>query len=543
MEDMARLALVEQSVRDNDKFRNVLYELLRHINHILENPHDYQIRTIESSILKDFLKIDTLIEYLKYVGFESVAIERKISICCGTIDKNQILRGPNLRQPVVKNKILPAHVLIQDLFNNMIQYEDPQLLAHARDQIPIVTLQVMALDRVREQQKKIKTGEIKSQDLPFDIALLMELMAWFKYKFFTWVDSPACECGGATTPSGGATQLSRGEMCRVELYKCSSCRAWVSFPRYNNPRTLLEWRRGRCGEWANCFTLLCRALGYDVRYVYDVTDHVWCEVFDYDTNTWLHCDPCEAKLNAPLMYSHGWGKKLSYVIAVSRDDLQDVTWRYTTEHKEVLKRRRECSEADLVECIVRLRHHRQRQGSEARRLKPDELESHGRISGSAVWRMERGECGAGRAPHTFLFSEPGTHNISRDSVEAAPLSSWAAGVHEARGVFRKIISALYEDGNITWSLTFDAEQPVVVALGVRALLSGGSGSAAWQHAQLFRQPLDADTPAFVVQVHVHAYRYRNHAWYWLDHGTGYHPRLNLGHNYYFYLALQRASFI
>lgn len=73
MEGMARLAVVEQSVRDVDKFNNILYELLRHINHILENPHDYELRTINSSILKDNKKIDAFCEYLKYIGFVSVS--------------------------------------------------------------------------------------------------------------------------------------------------------------------------------------------------------------------------------------------------------------------------------------------------------------------------------------------------------------------------------------------------------------------------------------------------------------------------------------
>lgn len=73
MEDMARLAVVEQSLRDVDKFYKILYELLRHINHILEDPHDYELRTIKSDILKDLFKCEAFNDYLKYIGFQPVS--------------------------------------------------------------------------------------------------------------------------------------------------------------------------------------------------------------------------------------------------------------------------------------------------------------------------------------------------------------------------------------------------------------------------------------------------------------------------------------
>ncbi|XP_028172619.1 peptide-N(4)-(N-acetyl-beta-glucosaminyl)asparagine amidase isoform X3 [Ostrinia furnacalis] len=492
MEDIPRLAVVEQHTGDSEKFTKLLIELLRVITNILESPHDYDLRTIQSDLLKKHLGTEPFSEYLKYVGFQltkgeiiypkeqtlnklriaQAAIERKISICCGPVKPSR--RNVTYAQCMVqakKPKLVPLNVLntknalllkIQSLFNNMIKYEDEELQQLAREEIPLVTLQLMALDRIREHQRKIKTGEINTHDLPFDIALLMELLGWFKHKYFKWVDKPECnKCGGATKYSGSSSMNTPTETCTVELYTCIQCGRSSEFPRFNDPKMLLRTRRGRCGEWANCFTLLCRALGYDTRFVYDTTDHVWCEVFDYDSRTWLHVDPCEAKLNAPLIYSHGWGKKLSYVIAVSRDDVQDVTWRYTTNFKEVLTRRTLVLEHELLAAIMILRERRQRQVSAPRRAhltrrtlgelaqlmcerKPSDYECHGRISGSKEWRTDRGElgCAAGKE---FIFRDPGSVAVryypAADEYRVtgqATVSPWSAGAFAARNVFRKV---------------------------------------------------------------------------------------------------------
>ncbi|CAH0724221.1 unnamed protein product, partial [Brenthis ino] len=614
MEDMARLALVEHKVRDSDTFYEMLQELLQFINQILDNPHENELRTIKSPILRMCYTCEAFTDYLKYIGLEMVqneyiypkeqtlsrlrisqaCIERKISLCCGPIKRirNLPLAGKHsqrkrlqLTPSFIQIKLKPILIEMRTKFNDMLKYEDDDLLQLAREQIPLVSLQSRAIERIREQQKKIKTGESKDPDMTFDLALLMELIGWFKYKYFSWVDKPPCDyCGGPTQFICSSPMQGETESCSLEIYKCMKCTKGAHFPRYNDPATLLRTRRGRCGEWANCFTLFCRALGYDTRFVYDDKDHVWCEVFDYDTKTWLHVDPCEATINTPLMYCHGWGKTLSYVFAFSRDDVQDVTWRYTVDHKEVLKRRTAVSEEELLETMLALRAHRHAQLPPARRRylavrtvlelaelmrerKPTDYESRGRISGSREWREERGEIGLTPAGHSFDFTKVGNHGVRyytaldkyrvhTNGAEVDPINKWTNGVYECENIFRKVeedwhqaylareegkstgsiswrfaakgndmifksisirlTSALYENGCIEWTIQFDGETCIPVELGevvtihsrdftccvLRARLSGGRGDVAWQHAQLFRQPLSCVASAFEVLLHL-----------------------------------------
>lgn len=129
---------------------------------------------------------------------------------------------------------------------------------------------------------------------------------------------------------------------------------------------------------------------------------------------WIHVDPCENVVNKPLMYEKGWNKKLTYVIAYSKDEVQDVTWRYTQNPEAVLKRRTACTEQNLIKLIRFLNNKRQNVvGYSAARRKyvidrtlcelasmiyvpksknEDSEETYqGRTSGSLAWRLARGE--------------------------------------------------------------------------------------------------------------------------------------------------------
>ncbi|XP_055563034.1 peptide-N(4)-(N-acetyl-beta-glucosaminyl)asparagine amidase [Falco cherrug] len=382
---------------------------------------------------------------------------------------------PARQQPetsLVQSLEMAADILktLQTKFeHHVLMYENPSIQQKALASIPLQQLKTKAQKKLAQATRLDKGAHVNEEDF-----LLLELLDWFKNYFFHWVNNlPCSRCGGQTEPKGDYLLPTEDDLrwnaSRVENHYCNQCQFCNRFPRYNNPEKLLETRCGRCGEWANCFTLCCRAVGFEARYVWDCTDHVWTEVYSSSQKRWLHCDPCENVCDKPLLYETGWGKKLSYVIAFSKDEVVDVTWRYSCKHQEVLSRRTALSEATLRETINALNRMRQQSLSENRKREllertivelvefispktPKPGEYGGRTSGSLAWRVARGEVGPEKRKEVlFIPSEKEKtskffhliYNVVEDcytriSNNNEKINGWETGVWKAESVWRKV---------------------------------------------------------------------------------------------------------
>ncbi|KAI9346556.1 hypothetical protein BDR26DRAFT_855751 [Obelidium mucronatum] len=243
------------------------------------------------------------------------------------------------------------------------------------------------------------------------------LLDWFKHEYMAWVDNlPCAACAHSDTVAHGDAEPTPDELrdgaSRVELFLCPLCSSVSRFPRYNNPARLMQTRRGRCGEWANLFTLFSITMGFETRYVMDYTDHVWCEFWSDDWNRWVHVDPSEGggSLDQPLMYEVGWKKQLTYVFAIGEHQVIDVFRRYTRNVDAVLGRRKLARETQIEiwtrEITYSLRQtispalavslqardaqeYLELMNPQSRAL--GESEKLGRQSGNLEWRLARGE--------------------------------------------------------------------------------------------------------------------------------------------------------
>jgi transglutaminase-like putative cysteine protease len=96
---------------------------------------------------------------------------------------------------------------------------------------------------------------------------------------------------------------------------------------HEDPFEILQYGKGKCGEFAILYTVLCLAHGYQSRLVVDVLgDHMWTEI--KLEGRWVHVDPTEKRVNDPKMYVQDWHKDVKVVYAFENGQLEDVTVTY-----------------------------------------------------------------------------------------------------------------------------------------------------------------------------------------------------------------------
>lgn len=226
-----------------------------------------------------------------------------------------------LRVPPVNDAVQEFRVQLFALSQIPLKWEDPKRLDEALSVIPLDQINEQAQTAMEEatlqrtQGLSLSDSEVR-QDRDdawgYNDFIIIALMQWFKRDFFSWETNVSClVCSSPTIPHGETeptAQEREDSALVVELYTCCNpdCGASERFPRYSDPWRLLVTRRGRLAEWANCFGMLCRAVGARVRWTWNADKgHIWLEVYSEKKTRWVSVDIFEVAWDKPLLYTQG----------------------------------------------------------------------------------------------------------------------------------------------------------------------------------------------------------------------------------------------